>query len=161
MLTVINGMHHLMHQGVENGNRVFKCRADKNLVDAGRTGSPGPALSDVARPDTGTGKAAGWVAVGNGIALFFKDGCERLDSVRKPSFAVQFEVAHGASNWSGQLNAYNCEMTLCDNSDYDSSGVSRREIDENPHFSITFAFICFLNSLFGAAQPEYWSVSNS
>ena len=129
MFAVVYGMHHLVHQGVEHGNRVFKCRADKNLVDARRAGLSGPALSDVARADAGTGKSAGWVAVGNGIALFFKDGCECLDGVRKPCFAVgQGFGGHSGSECSVLWNARNCVVIPWSDSDYGRGGVSWGEV---------------------------------
>ena len=113
MFAVVYGMHHLVRQGVEHGNRVFECRADKNLVDARRAGLSGPALSDVARADAGTGKSAGWVAVGNGIALFFKDGCECLDGVRKPCFAVGLGIVnHSGSDQTSRASLVNCH-SLC------------------------------------------------
>jgi len=129
MFAVVCGMHHLVHQGVEHGNRVFKGWADKYLVDARRAGLSGPALPDVARSDTGTGKTAGWVAIGNGIALFFKDRCERHDGVRKPCFAVGLGFGgHSGSEWSVRRNARNCVAIPCDDSDYGRGGVSWGEI---------------------------------
>ena len=104
VLTVIDGMHELMQQGVEDLNAIAERWGDKDLIYLVRRGFGAPTLPDMPTFDVRAGKATGNVAVGDEVTFGAKDWLEGADGLLQPLFAGDgggFWHSSGRIFWRG------------------------------------------------------------